>query len=93
MNVGQQDLKCPPMQGFSIYFLLSSSSATAHYCSMKEESLRLCRAQSPQGLLGPYAKQNCSDEGAYGHSPGCTNSQAGSGRPGAARHQASRIAH
>lgn len=30
---------------------------------MKEESLRLCRALSPQGLLGPYAKQNCSDEG------------------------------
>lgn len=63
MKVAQGDLKCPPKQGFSIYLLRSSSSAFAHCCSMKEESLRLCRAQSPQGLLGPYAKQNCSDEG------------------------------
>lgn len=66
----QQALKCPPTQGFFIYLLLFGSSAFAHCCSMKEEGLRLSRAQSPQGLLGPYAKQSCTDEGANGHSPG-----------------------
>lgn len=65
----QKDLKCPPMPGFFIYLLLAASSAFAHCCSGKE-GLRLSRAQSLQGLLGPYAKQSCTDEGANGHSPG-----------------------
>lgn len=65
----QKDLKCPPMLGFFIYLLLAAFSASAHCCSIKE-GLRLSRAQSPQGLLGPYAKQSCTDEGANGHSPG-----------------------
>lgn len=61
-------LKTPTMQGFSIYLLLPGSSAFAHWCSVKEEGLRISRAQSPQGLLGPYAKQCCTDEGENGHS-------------------------
>lgn len=70
MKVTQKDLKCPPTLGIFIYLLLAASSASAHCCSVKEEGLRLSRAQSPQGLLGPYAKQSCTDEGANGHSPG-----------------------
>jgi hypothetical protein len=46
------DLKCPPMQGFPICLLLFSSSASAHYCSMKEASLRLCRPRAHRASCG-----------------------------------------
>lgn len=64
----QQDLKCPPLQGFAVYLLLSSSSAFAHCCSTKKEGLRLCRAH--RASWGLMLSRAALMRGANGHSTG-----------------------